>query len=214
MEFSSRLTDHLGDFFTALRQDERLRGQLLRVLHLHPDLYHMIPALCEEMPELDAQTLLRRLLLDEPESMEIVRVLSNLLEHYGCQPPYLVRRDGHLTLFDPYAPEPEQPTFLQRMCFRRLREIRSVLGGSALPSALAIQDRLTESEWNAWAGDRMHVWAAAFVTVYSQKHGNPVPRLDGTMLSFPERWKAYRRAVKSIRRAWNQKGSANYGREE
>lgn len=36
MEFSSRLTDHLGDFFTALRQDERLRGQLLRVLHLHP----------------------------------------------------------------------------------------------------------------------------------------------------------------------------------
>lgn len=78
----------------------------------------MIPALCEEMPELDAQTLLRRLLLDEPESMEIVRVLGNLLEHYGCQPPYLVRRDGHLTLFDPYAPEPEQPTFLQRMCFR------------------------------------------------------------------------------------------------
>lgn len=214
MEFSSRLTDHLGDFFTALRQDERLRGQLLRVLHLHPDLYHMIPALCEEMPEQDAQTLLRRLLLDDPESMEIVRVLSNLLEHYGCQPPYLVRRDGHLTLFDPYAPEPEQPTFLQRMCFRRLREIRSVLGGSALPCALAIQDRLTESERNAWAGDRMHVWAAAFVTVYSQKHGNPVPRLDGTMLSFPERWKAYRRAVKSIRRAWNQKGSANYGREE
>ena len=51
MEFSSRLTDHLGDFFTALRQDERLRGQLLRVLHLHPDLYHMIPALCEEMPD-------------------------------------------------------------------------------------------------------------------------------------------------------------------
>ena len=146
--------------------------------------------------------------------MEIVRVLSGLLELYGCAPPYLVRRNGHLTLFDPYAQESEEPGFLQRMCFRRLREIRSVLGGAALPAALAVQFRLTEKERYAWAGDRMHVWAAAFVTVYSQKHGKPVPRLDGTMLSFPERWKAYRRAVSSIRRAGNEKGSANHGRNE
>lgn len=217
LEFSSRLpdgADHLDGLIGALQQDAQVRGQLLRVLRRHPEAYGMVPSLCGKLPEREAQTLLRRLLLNEPESMEIVRALGNLLERYGCQPPYLVRRDGRLTLFDPYAPEPEQPAFLQRMCFRRLREIRSVLGGPALPAALAVQFRLTEKERNAWAGDRMHVWAAAFVTVYSQKHGNPVPRLDGTMLSFPERWKAYRRAVKSIRRAWNQKGSANHGREE
>lgn len=214
LEFFSRLTGQPGEFFSALKQDARLRGQFLRMLHGHPELYQTLPALCAEMPEKDAQTLLRRLLLDEPESMETVRLLSHLLECFDCQPPYLVRRTGHLTLFDPYAPEPEEPAFLQRMCFRRLREIRSVLGGAALPAALAVQFRLTEKERYAWAGDRMHVWAAAFVTVYSQKHGKPVPRLDGTMLSFPERWKAYRRAVSSIRRAWNEKGSGNHGRNE
>ena len=184
------------------------------MLHGHPELYQTLPALCAEMPEKDAQTLLRRLLLDEPESMETVRLLSHLLECFGCQPPYLVRRTGHLTLFDPYAPEPEEPAFLQRMCFRRLREIHSVLGPQALPAALAVLFRLTKKERLAWAGDPRHVWAAAFVTVYSQKHGQPVPRLDGTMLSFPERWKAYRRAVVSIRKAWKQKGSGNHGRNE
>lgn len=217
LEFSSRLpddADHLDEMISALQQDTQVRGQLLRVLRRHPDGYGMVPSLCEKLPKRDAQTLLRRLLLNEPKSMEIVRVLSGLLELYGCAPPYLVRRNGHLTLFDPYAQESEEPGFLQRICFRRLREIRSVLGGAALPAALAVQFRLTEKERYAWAGDRMHVWAAAFVTVYSQKHGKPVPRLDGTMLSFPERWKAYRRAVSSIRRAWNEKGSGNHGRNE
>lgn len=214
LEFFSRLTGQPGEFFSALKQDARLRGQFLRMLHGHPELYQTLPALCAEMPEKDAQTLLRRLLLDEPESMETVRLLSHLLECFGCQPPYLVRRTGHLTLFDPYAPEPEEPAFLQRMCFRRLREIHSVLGPQALPAALAVLFRLTKKERLAWAGDPRHVWAAAFVTVYSQKHGQPVPRLDGTMLSFPERWKAYRRAVVSIRKAWKQKGSGNHGRNE
>lgn len=217
LEFSSRLpddADHLDEMISALQQDAQVRGQLLRVLRRHPDGYGMVPSLCEKLPKRDAQTLLRRLLLNEPKSMEIVRVLSGLLELYGCQPPYLVRRTGHLTLFDPYAPEPEEPAFLQRMCFRRLREINSVLGPQALPAALAVQFRLTEKERYAWAGDPRHVWVAAFVTVYSQKHGQPVPRLDGTMLSFPERWKAYRRAVVSIRKAWKQKGSGNHGRNE
>ena len=214
LEFSGRLTEQLGEFFSALKQDARLREQFLRMLHWHPELYHLLPALCVEMPEKDAQTLLRRLLLDEPESMETVRLLSKLLECFGCQPPYLLRREGHLTLFDPNAPEPEKAPFLQRMCFRRLREIRGVLGPEALPAALAVPSRLTEKERYAWAGDRRHVWAAAFVTVYSQKHGQPVPRLDGTMLSFPERWKAYRRAVISIRKAWKQKGSGNHGRNK
>ena len=122
MEFSSRLTDHLGDFFTALRQDERLRGQLLRVLHLHPDLYHMIPALCEEMPELDAQTLLRRLLLDEPESMEIVRVLGNLLtamDKFGGGPVGLdtlsaMTGEDATTIEDVYEPYLMQLGFMMR----------------------------------------------------------------------------------------------------
>ena len=153
---------------------------------------------------------------------QLLRVLRRHPDGYGMVPSLcekLPKRDAQtllrrLTLFDPYAQESEEPGFLQRICFRRLREIRSVLGGAALPAALAVQFRLTEKERYAWAGDRMHVWAAAFVTVYSQKHGKPVPRLDGTMLSFPERWKAYRRAVSSIRRAWNEKGSGNHGRNE
>lgn len=165
LEFSSRLpddADHLDEMISALQQDAQVRWQLLRVLRRHPDGYGMVPSLCEKLPKRDAQTLLRRLLLNEPKSMEIVRVLSGLLELYGCAPPYLVRRNGHLTLFDPYAQESEESGFLQRICFRRLREIRSVLGGAALPAALAVQFRLTEKERYAWAGDRMHVWAAAF----------------------------------------------------
>lgn len=202
MRVLSRLEQGPAVAADLLRQDEKAREDFLSALHLFPALYAQVPLLCREMDDDDARTFLRRLLLNEPADDEIVRLLCGLLERYGVEKPYLTRRRRRLELFDPEATVETQPALWRRLCFRRLREIARVSGGEALPEALAVFARLPRRKLLGLIGDRYHVFAAAFATVYAQRRGFPAPVLDGTFLLFPRRWKALMGARRAIRAAF------------
>lgn len=165
----------------ALTEDEHLYRRFLYVLSLNMDwaaalLYGAAPHLPKETLAL----LLRRVLVQSPQSTLAKQYAGSTLPAAGEQPPYLLWQEGRMGWADPTRQPAPTPSFLQRMFTRRIRQARKLcpMDSGVIPYAMRIIAHMNADERRMLINDAARVWPLALASCYRYRSGLPRLRMD------------------------------------
>ncbi len=167
-------------FVDELSKDGFLYRQFLYALSLSGDglgrLLFPIAMMMAEHAPVQAERLLRDVLLQNTQDEDVKRLSLSMLVTLHAPPPFVLWQNGRIVQVDPSQSPPSVASVTQRLLARRIAEAQRMardprLTGHALRLLYGMGRRLRY----AFLADVGHVWRHALVQHFCQQYGLPLP---------------------------------------
>ncbi|MCL1854453.1 MAG: tetratricopeptide repeat protein [Clostridia bacterium] len=173
---AEKLGGGLPSFVDALHKDGLFYRQFLYALSLTSEglsnLLSPISLMMADHCPLEAERLLRDVLLQNTQDPDVKRYALSALVSLDAKPPYIIWQNRRIMQVNPIEAHPKVPTMMQRLLAHRiLVACRKLRNPRVAGHAFQLLWRMDRRQRYAFAADAKHSWQRALMRHFLQYHG-------------------------------------------